>query len=57
MDFSSLQAERFPRCLMIETSPPVSKSLANPSVIFAINLGYEPVFVLPMATILRRKNI
>ena len=57
MDFSSLSAERFPSCLMIETSPPVSKSLANHSVIFAINLGYEPVFVLPMATILRRKNI
>ena len=56
MDFSTLVADRFPRYLMLETSPPVSKSLANQSVAFAINLGYEPVFVLPMSTILQYRQ-
>jgi FkbM family methyltransferase len=57
MDFSSLEAKRFPKCLLLETAPPVSKSLTNPSVVFAIELGYEPVYILPMSTILQRKDI
>jgi FkbM family methyltransferase len=54
MDFSTLEASRFPRCLLLETSPPVSASLDNPSVVYAIQLGYEPIFILPMSTILQR---
>ena len=56
MEFSTLDDERFPKILLLETSPPVSNSLANPAVNFAIELGYEPIFVLPMSTILRRKE-
>jgi hypothetical protein len=56
MDFHNLPPARFPIFLLLETSPPVSNSIANPSVRFAIEIGYEPILVLPMSTILKRKK-
>jgi len=55
MDFHDLPPARFPSFLLLETSPPVSRSIANASVRFAIEIGYEPLLVLPMSTILKRK--
>ncbi len=52
MGFESLDASRFPRYLMLETSPPVDNSLAMPSVLLARKFGYIPWVILPMATIL-----
>ncbi len=57
MDFPSLINDRYPKYLLLETSPPVAASLENPSVTYAIKIGYEPYFVLPMSTVLRRKKV
>ena len=54
MDFESLEKDRFPRFLLLEAAPPVKSALKTDSVEFAIGLGYEPVYVLPMSTLLRR---
>jgi len=56
MEFDNLETSRFPRYLLLETSPPVSKSLEFPAVRLAIEYGYEPVFVLSMSTILKRSG-
>jgi FkbM family methyltransferase len=53
IEFESLEASRFPRYLMLETSPPVDNSLAMPSVVLARKNGYIPWMILPMATILK----
>jgi len=54
MHFGTLQAERFPRYLMLESSPPINAALDTPAVAMAIGLGYKPQLVLPMVTILKR---
>jgi len=54
MDFESLEKDRFPRFLLLEAAPPVKSALKTDSVEFAIGLGYEPVYVLPMSTLLQR---
>lgn len=56
MDFHTLPAARFPRYLSLETATPVSAALATSAVEFAISLGYVPVVVLPMTTILKSPN-
>ena len=56
MEFNNLELARFPMYLLLETLPPVSKSLEFPSVRRAIEFGYVPVFVLPMSTILKRSD-
>lgn len=56
MEFDNLETSRFPRYLLLETSPPVSKSLEFPAVRLAIEYGYEPVVVLAMSTILKRSE-
>lgn len=54
-DLGSLPASRRPLWLLLETSPPVASSLETPAVVLATQLGYEPMLVLPMATLLRRR--
>ena len=54
MRFETLPAERFPKLLMLESSPPLTAALETPAVALAISLGYEPQLVLPMVTILKR---
>ncbi len=54
MDFESLEKSRFPRFLLLEATPPVRSALNTDSVEYAIRLGYEPVYVLPMSTLLQR---
>ena len=54
MNFESLEKERFPRFLLLEASPPVASAFKTDSVEYAIGLGYEPLYVLPMSTLLQR---
>jgi FkbM family methyltransferase len=53
IEFESLPIERFPRWLLLETAPPISSSLEFPAVKYAIEHGYQPWLVLPMATLLK----
>ena len=54
MDFDSLEKDRVPRFLLLEATPPVKSALKTDSVEYAIGLGYEPLYVLPMSTLLQR---
>ena len=54
MHFETLTNVRFPKYLMLESSPPVKEALETPAVALAIGLGYEPQLILPMVTILKR---
>ena len=54
MEFESLGKARFPRFLLLEAAPPVKSALNTDSVEYAIGLGYEPLYVLPMSTLLQR---
>lgn len=54
MEFESLEISRFPRLLLLEATPPVESALKTESVEYAIRLGYEPLYVLPMSTLLQR---
>lgn len=53
ISFESLPLERYPSWLLLETAPPVSETLNFPAVKYAIQNGYEPWLVLPMATLLK----
>jgi hypothetical protein len=52
MEFQSLEKDRFPRFLFLEATPPVISALKTDSVEYAIELGYVPLCVLPMSTLL-----
>jgi FkbM family methyltransferase len=54
MEFETLEKARFPRFLLLEASPPVKSALKTDSVEYAVGLGYEPLYVLPMSTLLKR---
>jgi FkbM family methyltransferase len=54
MDFESLDKDRFPQFLLLEATPPVTSALKTDSVEYAIGLGYVPLYVLPMSTLLQR---
>ena len=53
IEFETLPRDRFPEWLLLETSPPLTKSLEFPAVKYAIEYGYQPWLVLPMATLLK----
>ena len=53
IDFASLELSRYPSWILLETSPPVSQALDSPAVKYAIEFGYRPWAVLPMATLLK----
>jgi|LakMenEpi03Aug12_release.lakeMendotaPanAssembly.Ray.scaffolds.fasta_scaffold257747_3 FkbM family methyltransferase len=52
LDFPTLERDRWPRYVMVETAPPVENALNFDSVIFLKSLGYTPLVVLTMATVL-----
>jgi hypothetical protein len=54
INFESLPIDRFPKWLLLETTPPVDNSLSFGSVVHALKFGYVPWLVLPMTTLLRR---
>jgi hypothetical protein len=54
MDFATLPLARFPRYIMVESVRSISESVKSLPVKFAIDFGYEPLFVLPFSTILKR---
>ena len=47
IDFENLDTSKYPEWILLETVPPVEKSLSYESIQFAINYGYEPYVVLP----------
>lgn len=53
LEGASLAPDRFPRWLLLEAAPPVSKALQTPAVQLAIEWGYTPYFVLPMSTLMK----
>ena len=53
IEFETLEKSRFPRWLLLETTPPVSNSLETPAVALAMRVGYVPHMVLPMSTLLK----
>ncbi len=53
IDFHTLEKNRFPKWLLLETTPPVSNALDTPSVKLAKKWGYAPHMVLPMSTLLQ----
>ena len=53
LEFETLEKSRFPRWLLLETTPPVSNSLETPAVALAMRVGYVPHMVLPMSTLLK----
>ncbi len=53
IDFESLPLDRYPEWILLETSPPVSTALHFPAVSYAVEHGYTPWLVLPMATLLK----
>jgi FkbM family methyltransferase len=54
MDFESLEKDRYPQFLLLEATPPVTSALKTDSVEYAIGLGYVPLYVLPMSTLLQK---
>lgn len=52
LSFKTLDPDRFPEYLLLETAPPVSNSLTFLAVKLAQSVGYVPVLILPMATLL-----
>jgi FkbM family methyltransferase len=51
--FETLSADRYPTWILLETAPPVGSSLEFPAVRYAVEHGYIPWLVLPMATLLK----
>jgi FkbM family methyltransferase len=51
--FETLPSARYPQWILLETAPPVSTSLKLPAVLYALENGYTPWLVLPMATLLK----
>jgi hypothetical protein len=54
LDFKKLPKRSYPDWILLETNPPVSTSLSNKSVKYAISFGYTPYLVLTRATLLKR---
>ena len=52
---TSLQ-NQFPDWILLETTPPVDLALKAESVCYAIENGYLPYLVLPMATLLKKDD-
>ena len=57
IDFDSLEPNSFPKYLVLETFPPLSRALSAPSVELAVSKGYIPIQVLPLSTILMAPDL
>ncbi len=53
ISFETLETEKFPKWLLLETTMPVDSSLSMPAVVYAKKHGYIPWCVLPMGTLLK----
>jgi FkbM family methyltransferase len=53
IDFPNLSFEKYPKWILLESSPPISHALNFPAVKHAMSYGYEPYMVLSMATLLK----
>jgi FkbM family methyltransferase len=53
LELESLPIGRYPRWILLETTPPVQSALDFPSVRYALENGYIPWLILPMATLLK----
>lgn len=51
-ELERLPKSRWPRWILLESSPPVPRALETGAVAYAVDLGYVPTLVLPMATLL-----
>lgn len=56
IDFETLPRDRYPKWLLLETSPPVGLALELPAVKYAVGYGYVPWMVLPMGTLLKTSD-
>jgi FkbM family methyltransferase len=56
LDFRTLEISRFPKWLLLESTPPVVDALKTDSVSLAMSFGYTPYLVLPMSVILKSPN-
>ena len=56
IDFKTLDINKHPDWILLETYPPVAAALKTESVIYAIENGYTPHLVLSMSTLLRKVN-
>ena len=56
IEFESLELDRHPDWLLLETFPPVQSALETDSVRFAMDNGYFPYLVLPMSTLLKKAS-
>ena len=57
INFDTLEPNRFPKYLVLETFPPLSEALSAPAVELAVSKGYVPVQVLSLSTILIAPDI
>jgi FkbM family methyltransferase len=56
IEFETLKHEYKPTWLMLETKPPIYNALDYPAVKYALDNGYEPWLILPMATLLKLRD-
>jgi FkbM family methyltransferase len=56
IDFKSLNKNKHPDWILLETTPPVAAALKTESVIYAVENGYAPHLVLSMSTLLKKVN-
>jgi hypothetical protein len=54
IDFKTLDKNKYPDYILLETTPPVASALNTESVIYAKENGYAPHFILPMSTLLKK---
>ena len=54
IDFKTLNRDKHPDWILLETTPPVATALKTESVIYAMENGYAPHFILPMSTLLKK---
>lgn len=53
LELETLEVQRKPKWLLLETSPPVEAALKSPAVDYALSNGYTAWLVLPMGTLLK----
>jgi Methyltransferase FkbM domain len=56
-DFSNLSVDRFPKWILLESTPPLNNVVNTESIKYAISLGYQIYCVLPMSTIMNHDSV
>lgn len=56
IDFKTLNINKYPDWILLETFPPVAAALKTESVIYALENGYAPYLILSMSTLLKKVN-